>query len=330
MKGKYKQNNKRKAGNVVLKKYMIAVGEFVKSKAGDDEAENEHDLGIVKKKSRKELRREKRKKKKAKMKNHYEGKRGLVVSGSDGEKSGTPGDKQQQRKKVEKAQKEVQKTPLNKSSHAPAHKTENSKTQPKAKKGEKVNKLQESRKMALLEANEEEDREIKKLERRLGLNKRKNKKNLPQSFVADGLDYILGVIDSGSSAAGMYDSDHDMDMAKDNFEKLDKNDPQSSGEDEETGDEMESEGSDEDKDKEDKDDDGDDNEMEDEEEAEEEEEMEDEDVLDGSDATESDGGIEDLSEQEEEALDTVMPGSTTENVSWDLKISVKSCNYIEI
>lgn len=61
-----------------------------------------------------------------------------------------------------------------------------------------------SRKRALLEANEEEEKEIRRLERRLGLNKRRKKKGnsgaegLPQSFVRDGLDYVLGVLGSGA------------------------------------------------------------------------------------------------------------------------------------
>lgn len=42
----------------------------------------------------------------------------------------------------------------------------------------------------LLTANKEEDKEIKKLEKLLNLNKRKSKK-IPSSFVSDGLDCIL-------------------------------------------------------------------------------------------------------------------------------------------
>ena len=52
-----------------------------------------------------------------------------------------------------------------------------------------------ARKRALLAANEEEDREIRKLERCLGLNKRRRKGDggsVPLSFARDGLDYILG------------------------------------------------------------------------------------------------------------------------------------------
>nr|XP_030710209.1 nucleolar MIF4G domain-containing protein 1 isoform X1 [Globicephala melas] len=65
-----------------------------------------------------------------------------------------------------------------------------------------------SRKRALLAANEEEDREIRKLERCLGLNKRRKKgdgSSVPLSFARDGLDYILGALDSGKSS-GWYES----------------------------------------------------------------------------------------------------------------------------
>ncbi|XP_045054659.2 nucleolar MIF4G domain-containing protein 1 isoform X2 [Desmodus rotundus] len=65
-----------------------------------------------------------------------------------------------------------------------------------------------ARKRALLAANEEEDREIRKLERCLGLNKRRRKgdaSSVPLSFARDGLDYILGALGSGNGS-GLYDS----------------------------------------------------------------------------------------------------------------------------
>ncbi|XP_053916344.1 nucleolar MIF4G domain-containing protein 1 isoform X2 [Cuculus canorus] len=58
------------------------------------------------------------------------------------------------------------------------------------------------RKRALLEANEEEEREIRRLERRLGLGKRRKKQDrgeeekVPQSFLRDGLGYVLGALGS--------------------------------------------------------------------------------------------------------------------------------------
>ncbi|XP_004403542.1 PREDICTED: nucleolar MIF4G domain-containing protein 1 [Odobenus rosmarus divergens] len=65
-----------------------------------------------------------------------------------------------------------------------------------------------ARKRALLAANEEEDREIRKLERCLGLNKRKRRgdgSSVPLSFARDGLDYILGALESGKNS-GLYES----------------------------------------------------------------------------------------------------------------------------
>ncbi|XP_059183385.1 nucleolar MIF4G domain-containing protein 1 [Centropristis striata] len=312
MKGKLKQNSKKKKGNAVLQKYLVSVDEFIKSKSGTEDGENDHGLRFVKKKSRKELRKEKRKMKKAKMKSHYEGKKTLSLTSGESEIPADNQSQQQKKKKKGKVKKEVSKT---KSSSATTEKTDSSKTPSSSKKGKKINKLQESRKMALLEANEDEDREIKKLEKYLGLNKRKNKKSLPQSFVADGLDYILGMLDSGSSAAGMYnDDDDDMDMAKDNFEKLD--------EDEEPGDEMASEGSDEDmdsiddeneEDENDEDGDDDDDDDDDEEEIdEEEEEMEAE--LDESDAAGTDDENEGEGEEEADTPDTTS-GSKSEIVN---------------
>lgn len=247
MKGKLKQNGKKKKGNVVLEKYMVAVDDFVKSKCGTEETDNYHRLKCVKKKSRKELRKEKRKMKKAKIKSHYQGEKAPSLLLDECENSGITSDKQQRKKNMDNANKEISKRQSYKSSSGPTGKPDSSKTPSSSKKGKSINKLKESRKMALMEANEQEDREIKKLERCLGLNKRKNKKSLPQSFVADGLDYVLGVLDSGSSAAGMFDdNDDDLDMAKENFENLNENDSQLSDEAEEPGDEMASQDSDED------------------------------------------------------------------------------------
>lgn len=309
MRGKWKQNSKKKTGNAVLQKYKVAVDEFIKSKGESQEDESNRGVRFVKKKSRKELRKEKRKMKKAKMKSHYEGKKFVDLPTGDEKNIVSPAEKIQKKGK-DKAKKEVSKAQSSKaSSKAPANKSDDTKSS-SAKKGKKVNRLQESRKMALLEANEDEDREIKKLERCLGLNKRKNKKSLPQSFVADGLDYILGVLDSGSSAMGVYDDDDDMDMAKENFEKLGENEPQLSDVDEDSEDEMASEGSEEDEKEPDEEEvEESDNEDEDDEMVEEEEEMEDE--MDESDAIDSEDG----SEVEADTTEIDTSGSKTENVS---------------
>lgn len=64
----------------------------------------------------------------------------------------------------------------------------------KRRKLEELEHKKKNKKHKLLnEANLEEDREIKKLEKRLKLNKRKNK-TIPKSFVTDGLDCILFIL----------------------------------------------------------------------------------------------------------------------------------------
>ncbi|KAM6410999.1 LOW QUALITY PROTEIN: nucleolar MIF4G domain-containing protein 1 [Pluvialis apricaria] len=70
-----------------------------------------------------------------------------------------------------------------------------------------------ARKRALLEANEEEEKEIRRLERRLGLGKRRKKKqegtaveNLPLSFLRDGLGYVLGALGSRAGLSRLCES----------------------------------------------------------------------------------------------------------------------------
>ncbi|KAK1885543.1 Nucleolar MIF4G domain containing protein 1 [Dissostichus eleginoides] len=191
MKGKWKQNTNKKKGNEVLEKCLVAVDEFIKKNAGEEDGANDHGLRFVKKKSRKDLRKETRKFKKAKMKNYYEGNKTLIE----------PPNEELEKHTKKKRLKKKKKPKVNNEEVSTSEATEQPNKSKKPSK--KVNKLQESRKIALLEANEQEDREIKKLEKCLGLNKRKNKKSLPQSFVTDGLDYILGILDSGSNAEGI-------------------------------------------------------------------------------------------------------------------------------
>ncbi|KAM9303969.1 nucleolar MIF4G domain-containing protein 1 [Morus bassanus] len=69
-----------------------------------------------------------------------------------------------------------------------------------------------ARKRALLEANEEEEKEIRRLERRLGLGKRRKKQEgsaaekLPQSFLRDGLGYVLGALGSRAGLGRLCES----------------------------------------------------------------------------------------------------------------------------
>ncbi|XP_012882658.1 PREDICTED: nucleolar MIF4G domain-containing protein 1 [Dipodomys ordii] len=67
-----------------------------------------------------------------------------------------------------------------------------------------------ARQRALLLANEEEDREIRKLERRLGWHKRRKKGDggsVPLSFARDGLGYILGALEPRGGLGGLGDGD---------------------------------------------------------------------------------------------------------------------------
>ncbi|XP_010883795.2 nucleolar MIF4G domain-containing protein 1 [Esox lucius] len=305
MKGKGKPSRKGKKDTGKLQKYMMTVNDFVKSKIGCDETEEKEDdssLRFVKKKSRKEMRKEKRKMKKAKIKNHYEGYKALKASTCDSETVTTTTDKQQTKKvtgkvkKHEPASQQPKSTPIGTVGIVEAVKTGPKKPSKKAKR---KNKLEESRKKALLEANIAEDREIKRLERSLGYNKRKNKKTLPQSFADDGLDYILGVLDAGSAASGMmYDSDDEKDNAKEKLKKLEDSESEISGEEEEGQGEEGSE----------PDSNGDLDDIEDEEEDEMEEEGEEEDEMDEE---------EDEIEEDEGEMDEDGGAGTEENEDVD-------------
>lgn len=262
MKGKAQRKSKGKGGKQMhkekLQKFMDSVNNFVKSKGGFDENENNQRATFVKRKSRKELRKQKRKLKKSKMNSHYMGQSLLK-----------PSEEEEPAQNEENTQKPAAK-PIGKLKNAAQRQQETNKDNINMKDGvEETTKrkvhfsehlpkqrtkssLHESRKRALLEANIEEDKEIKKLEKRLGLNKRKNKKSLPQSFTNDGLDYILGILEPGACATGLYESDEEMDVdkAKDNFDELEEDsdrqmtDDENNGEDEDDADEEVGDGED--------------------------------------------------------------------------------------
>ncbi|KAM9287824.1 nucleolar MIF4G domain-containing protein 1 isoform 2-T2 [Cariama cristata] len=69
-----------------------------------------------------------------------------------------------------------------------------------------------ARKRALLEANEEEEKEIRRLGRQLGFNKRRKKQEgtaaekLPQSFLRDGLGYVLGALGTRAGLSRLCES----------------------------------------------------------------------------------------------------------------------------
>uniref|UniRef100_A0A673GMU4 Nucleolar MIF4G domain-containing protein 1 n=1 Tax=Sinocyclocheilus rhinocerous TaxID=307959 RepID=A0A673GMU4_9TELE len=220
MKAKAQRKGKGKAGKQThrdkLQKFKDSVNNFVKSKGGFGENESDQRGLFVKRKSRKVLRKEKRKLKKAKKKSHYMGQ--SPQNPSEEPAPNTPAEE-------EKTQKPAQKTTGNLKNAAQKQQKANKDSEEETTKRKvhfsedlpeqrKKSSLNESRKRALLEANIEEDKEIKRLEKRLGLNKRKNKKSIPQSFTNDGLDYILGFLEPGASATGLYESDEEMDIDK--------------------------------------------------------------------------------------------------------------------
>ncbi|KAG9348041.1 hypothetical protein JZ751_004061 [Albula glossodonta] len=246
MKGKARGKRKGKGNTGKLQKYMVSVDEFVQTKLGDNETE-EGNENRIKKKSRKELRKEKRKFKKLKMKNYYEGNKHLNQC-LDSTSSVVESEviKVKNKKKAKDDSIKLQKTAINNSEikNSKSEESQTSKLQEQSKGttskrvSKKKNKLQENRRQALLEANAAEDKEIKKLERYLGLNKRKNKNTLPQSFAADGLDYILGALEPGLSGTGMYESDEDMNVTdvQNELKILDDNDSELSDDAEEQDD----------------------------------------------------------------------------------------------
>nr|XP_023694480.1 nucleolar MIF4G domain-containing protein 1 isoform X1 [Paramormyrops kingsleyae] len=214
MKGKVQRKSKGKGDTEKLKKLMMSIDEFVQNKTGGSGADEFRSLGHVKKKSRKEVRREKRKLKKAKMKRPPKDDGNI---NKNQQKNVTPVENKTETK-VQKSVRFQTENEVGFTEPGASRKTKAKKMQ--SQQGKKKNRLQETRKKALLEANEAEDREIKKLERCLGLNKRKNKKSLPMSFVADGLDYILEALDAGSAGSGLYESDEEMEISKEKFDKL--------------------------------------------------------------------------------------------------------------
>ncbi|XP_048196494.1 nucleolar MIF4G domain-containing protein 1 [Perognathus longimembris pacificus] len=197
-------------GAGALKRLKLAVAGFVRAtSAGEAPAGSEGRGGAGRagppaRKSRRELRREKRRRRKARRP------RGTAGPGPEGEGAGArpppapaPPARADAEAPTPPARAQAPRTPAQATTpraHAKAQAAP-AKARPSA---------EAARKRALLLANEEEDREIRKLERCLGLNKRKKKgdgSSVPLSFARDGLDYILGALESrGGGGGGLYDS----------------------------------------------------------------------------------------------------------------------------
>ncbi|TRZ20267.1 hypothetical protein HGM15179_006852 [Zosterops borbonicus] len=123
-----------------------------------------------------------------------------------------------------------------------------------------------ARKRALLEANEEEDKEIRRLERQLGLGKRRKKQEgpgaerLPQSFLRDGLGYVLGALGTRAGLSQLCESS-DEEEQKETEPRPRERPPEKEKDDEEDEDDEDEEGDEDEEDNED-DEDGEDEEAE--------------------------------------------------------------------
>ncbi|XP_069504069.1 nucleolar MIF4G domain-containing protein 1 [Ambystoma mexicanum] len=231
---KRKQQQGRGRGSEQFKKLKLSVEEFVQSTTQKEPCSNSvpGGNGILipgsRRKSRKELRKENRKLKKYKRKEHYEGKQ-MHPYGTTGGQATPPGhtaskDSHQLKdagksthtgKQVGKGLAEKVSTDRTASRPRSAdQKKQNTQALPAKPNSKGKSRKEESRKMALIEANEQEEIEIRRLEKILRLNKRKNKNTLPQSFAQDGLDYILSALEPGATVSGLYESDDDANTAE--------------------------------------------------------------------------------------------------------------------
>ncbi|OCT75500.1 nucleolar MIF4G domain-containing protein 1 [Xenopus laevis] len=264
-----------------MKKLKLSVQEFVEKAEGSGvSGDNLTGYPGGKKKTRKELRKEKRQEKKFRRKEYYErrypgtqeaqpptaqtpDRKERPKGGKQGEKHGgkVNTSNRQEGNKPKTAKGESDKKPkagMGEVSRKPKAGMGESAGKPKAASGS-VKKSQaaikeEKRRKALLEANEKEEKEIRRLEKSLRMNKRKNKSSLPQSFTQDGLDYILGMLEPGASGSGLYDDEDELGNTAEKLHKLSEkfSEGQSSGDegdqpmDQDSGEETEGQESDED------------------------------------------------------------------------------------
>lgn len=219
-------------GKGPLRRLRLTVEGFVRATSESEACENRSAVARSRpgdRKSRKELRKEKRHLRKARRLQR------TVGSGS-GDQEGrvglNGGSEARPPTEIRTIPAKTTATPVK--ARAPSANTKASATQPKAKSsyskatvtstqarakgapGKPGPATATARKRALLAANEEEDREIRKLERCLGLHKRKKKgdgSSVPLSFARDGLDYILGALEYGRSG-GLYESSEEEEEEK--------------------------------------------------------------------------------------------------------------------
>lgn len=206
-----------------LKRLRLAVEDFVRTTSKSEACESRSAIASSRpgcRKSRKELRKEKRHLRKARRLQRTLGSGSGDREGSIG-LNGGPETRPPTAMRLTPAMASAPSADTKASAAQPKAKSSCSKstatsTQTKAKSAPGKQGPATGRKRALLAANEEEDREIRKLERCLGLHKRKKKGNgssVPLSFARDGLDYILGALECGKSG-GLYESSEEEEEEK--------------------------------------------------------------------------------------------------------------------
>ncbi|XP_009001011.1 nucleolar MIF4G domain-containing protein 1 isoform X2 [Callithrix jacchus] len=223
-------------GEKVLKRLKLAVEEFVQATSEGEAPVSCGGRGAPVRfrpggrKSRKELRKEKRHLRKARRLQRSAGpNQGPGPGGGAAEASGPRRDTEDRARPAPSRDPSPPKEPRPSRARAKAKvQAPPGKTRPSAAA------TAAARKRALLAANEEEDREIRKLERCLGLNKRKKKdggSSIPLSFARDGLDYILGALESKKNS-GLYDSSGEEEEEEDAGQTLPESDLESDSQDE--------------------------------------------------------------------------------------------------
>uniref|UniRef100_A0A2K5PFR6 Nucleolar protein with MIF4G domain 1 n=1 Tax=Cebus imitator TaxID=2715852 RepID=A0A2K5PFR6_CEBIM len=194
-------------GQKVLKRLKLAVEEFVQATSEGEAPGSCGGRGAPVRfrpggrKSRKELRKEKRHLRKARRLQRSAGPNQGPGPGGAAEATGP------RRHTAERARPAPSRDPSPPKEPRPSRARAQAQAPP-GKTGPSAAATAAARKRALLAANEEEDREIRKLERCLGLNKRRKKdggSSIPLSFARDGLGYILGALESEKNS-GLYDS----------------------------------------------------------------------------------------------------------------------------
>ncbi|XP_020367723.2 nucleolar MIF4G domain-containing protein 1 isoform X1 [Rhincodon typus] len=209
-------NRNRRSGPKALSQLRAAVQKFVEEEEeaaaaavspSEPNQSRPQGLGLRRGKTRKELRKAKRMEKKCRMRDYYYRKH---LNGSPGLAAEEGGGNDA---KPRPAQGEAVEAPETRSGLLQGKKA-TAPPRPSTGKAARGAKSRQARKMGLLEANEEEEREIKRLEKALGLHKRKNRTGIPQAFTRDGLDYVLGLIEPGAAAlSGLYESDGEISEA---------------------------------------------------------------------------------------------------------------------